>query len=595
MKLCPYCKSRIIADKSYACLKCDYELHPETSLWDGGFPCGGAGVAVAFNFVQLTVKNEIKTYEGKRGLAIYDYEGRNVGVLYRNRYETKVGKVRYGTYDVEAIFYREWREVFGNNRTISVVSPVLGRVALSRVRLLDYNEIAALVENAGEKKFLFFDLETNGSRSRSFALRERYYNVEVGIFWIAFIDGKAKIICKKGRFRQWDDSRDFRNAEKYFDFVVYAKDHAADWESVAEQFGADGDKYQSNDFFRGYVIFNLKESRHYVFCDNKPGFSRKWWMKLVNQNFDLIDPVAESLWDNFLELSFEVINIAFLAFPAIFSINRGLIESRAQRMAAYFSKTRDEIIKMYKKYPPAMLVTPSDIESALRFKKNKTEDIKSKIFEMPWAIDCITMEKDDEYCGFQSLEQLIEILQFLSFLFGDVISVQKRKFSKNETLKRFVLFKKNEDYYVVCLGMRTPEDKLLRAIFGNFPKIRYAKIARNKKLNLEESYLTIYAGCGKELDNFSKKYQEDKRFVCEVPPLDIFDRLNKCLVLKDGQEQAFARILLLDEKLTEKRNEYVQQLNRDEMTESEWEQREENSINYIFGSLSNFKNYILNN
>ena len=250
---------------------------------------------------------------------------------------------------------------------------------------------------------------------------------------------------------------------------------------------------------------------------------------------------------------------------------------------------------MYKKYPPAMLVTPSDIESALRFKKNKTEDIKSKIFEMPWAIDCITMEKDDEYCGFQSLEQLLEILQFLSFLFGDVISVQKRKFSKNETLKRFVLFKKNEDYYVVCLGMRTPEDKLLRAIFGNFPKIRYAKIARNKKLNLEESYLTIYAGCGKELDNFSKKYREGKRFVCEVPPLDIFDRLNKCLVLKDGQEQAFARILLLDEKLTEKRNEYVQQLNRDEMTESEWEQREENSINYIFGSLSNFKNYLLNN
>lgn len=156
MKLCPYCKSRIIADKSYACLKCDYELHPETSLWDGGFPCGGAGVAVAFNFVRLTVKNEIKTYEEKRGLTIYDYEGRNVGVLYRNRYETKVGEVRYGTYDVEAIFYREWREVFGNNRTISVVSPVYGLVALSRTRLLDYNEIAALVENAGEKKIPVF-------------------------------------------------------------------------------------------------------------------------------------------------------------------------------------------------------------------------------------------------------------------------------------------------------------------------------------------------------------------------------------------------------------------------------------------------------
>lgn len=155
MKLCPYCKSRIIADKSNACLKCDYELHPETSLWDGGFPCGGAGVAVAFNFVRLTVKNEIKTYEEKRGLTIYDYEGRNVGVLYRNRYETKVGEVRYGTYDVEAIFYREWREVFGNNRTISVVSPVYGLVALSRTRLLDYNEIAALVENAGEKNSCF--------------------------------------------------------------------------------------------------------------------------------------------------------------------------------------------------------------------------------------------------------------------------------------------------------------------------------------------------------------------------------------------------------------------------------------------------------
>ena len=289
MKLCPYCKSRIIADKSNACLKCAYELYPRLKP----SPNNGA-IAVAFNFVLLVVKNEIKTYEEKRGIAIYDREGRNVGVLYRNRYETKDGEIRYGTYDVEAIFYREWRAVFGNNRKISVVGTWLGLFTLSRVRLLDYNEIAELVKNSSEREFLLFDLGTNGSRSRNFALRGRYYNVEVGIFWIAFIDGKAKIICKKGRFRQWDDSRDFRNAEKYFDFVVYAKDHAAEWESVAEQFGADGDKYKSDDFFRGYVIFNLKESRHYVFCDNKPGFSRKWWMKLVNQNFDLIDPVSES-------------------------------------------------------------------------------------------------------------------------------------------------------------------------------------------------------------------------------------------------------------------------------------------------------------
>ena len=289
MKLCPYCKSRIITDKSYACLKCAYELYPRLKH----SPNNGT-IAVAFNFVLLVVKNEIKTYEEKRGLAIYDREGRNVGVLYRNRYETKDGEIRYGTYDVEAIFYREWREVFGNNRKISVVGTWLGLFTLSRVRLLDYNEIAELVKNSGEREFLLFDLGTNGSRSRNFALRERYYNIEVGIFWIAFIDGKAKIICKKGRFYQSDGNRDLRSAEKYFDFVVYAKDHAAEWESVAEQFGADGEKYKSDDFFRGYVIFNLKESRHYVFCDNKPGFSRKWWMELVNQNFDLIDPVSES-------------------------------------------------------------------------------------------------------------------------------------------------------------------------------------------------------------------------------------------------------------------------------------------------------------
>ena len=289
MKLCPYCKSRIITDKSYACLKCAYELYPRLKP----SPNNGA-IAVAFNFVLLVVKNEIKTYEEKRGLAIYDREGRNVGVLYRNRYETKDGEIRYGTYDVEAIFYREWREGVGNNRKFSVVGTWLGLFTLSRVRLLDYNEIAELVKNSGEREFLLFDLGTNGSRSRSFALRECYYNVEVGIFWIAFIDGKAKIICKKGRFYQSDGNRDFRSAEKYFDFVVYAKDYAAEWESVAEQFGADGDKYKSDDFFRGYVIFNLKESRHYVFCDNKPGFSRKWWMELVNQNFDLIDPVSES-------------------------------------------------------------------------------------------------------------------------------------------------------------------------------------------------------------------------------------------------------------------------------------------------------------
>ena len=82
MKLCPYCKSRIIADKSNACLKCAYELYPRLKP----SPNNGA-IAVAFNFVLLVVKNEIKTYERKRGLAIYDYEGRNVGVLYRNRYD----------------------------------------------------------------------------------------------------------------------------------------------------------------------------------------------------------------------------------------------------------------------------------------------------------------------------------------------------------------------------------------------------------------------------------------------------------------------------------------------------------------------------
>ena len=313
MNVCPYCqRCRWIDDDSYACIECDDRLRPETSVFSGGTSSSCTEQAADFRFVPLTVKNEMKYCQEKAtcGFAIYDNDGKNVGVLYQQVddgiYKTgdwECKKIRHGTYDVEAVFYDEYRETFGNNRKISVTNVKQGELGVEavprgEVRLIDYNEIAELVKKAGEKTFLFFDLEANENQSRNFLSRARYYNVEVGLFWIIFWGGEVKIICKKGVFYQSGGMRKWQKADHNLEEAMsYDGDHEPEWKSVADQFGADGKeivkKYRSDDFFRGYVIFNFKENRHYIYCDIKMFYPGEYWLNLLGQKFNLINPVIE--------------------------------------------------------------------------------------------------------------------------------------------------------------------------------------------------------------------------------------------------------------------------------------------------------------
>lgn len=133
MKLCPVCKNAIIPDAWKYCLACQYEIDPKHAAWDGGFPCGWMGKMVAFKCINLTVKNEIVECENEKGFAIYDENDKNVGVLYQkideDNYETRCRMIR-GEFlrrrlsqdkcDVEAVFFKKYRDVYGDNRKIVI-------------------------------------------------------------------------------------------------------------------------------------------------------------------------------------------------------------------------------------------------------------------------------------------------------------------------------------------------------------------------------------------------------------------------------------------------------------------------------------------
>ena len=187
MKLCPVCKEAIIPDKWPYCFVCEHKIDPQNSAWDGGFPCGAAGRAVAYKGVNLIVKNEIVECDGEVGFAIYDDNDQNVGVLYqktddgnymiwhdsnrgvwcdgerfgftdkvdysRDDNKTEIDRIHVtpGDYDVEAVFFSQFRDVFGDNRKIAV-----GMYHMPYYET--YDEIRKSVEKQGSVEYTFFCL-----------------------------------------------------------------------------------------------------------------------------------------------------------------------------------------------------------------------------------------------------------------------------------------------------------------------------------------------------------------------------------------------------------------------------------------------------
>ena len=191
MKLCPVCKKSIIPDKWQYCYACEHKIDPKNSVWDGGFPCGIVGRIVGYNGVDLVVKNEIVECESQKGFAIYDENNQNIGVLYQKvddgNYKMWYGdnyldcqqsdeygnpkeefvKLFPGEYDVEAVFFDQYRNVYGDNR----------KIMISRYHIFsfdNFDKISKDVSKYGSSEFTFFNLQVSPSRERFIQARRDY-------------------------------------------------------------------------------------------------------------------------------------------------------------------------------------------------------------------------------------------------------------------------------------------------------------------------------------------------------------------------------------------------------------------------------------
>lgn len=84
----------------------------------------------------------------------------------------------------------------------------------------------------------------------------------------------------------------------------------------------------------------------------------------------------------------------------------------------------------------------------------------------------------------------------------------------------------------------------------------------------------------------------DGTYCCEAPPLDVFKSLDDMPVLKNGKRQSFTRIVRLNKELTEKHKEYFEQIDKSILQNKEEPEIMIDWVNYIFGSLENYKNYL---
>lgn len=184
------------------------------------------------------------------------------------------------------------------------------------------------------------------------------------------------------------------------------------------------------------------------------------------------------------------INDVYKLYPSILELPNGLVVSRAERLINFFSCSVENIYEMYKRYLPTMLYMPSEIETILRYKHNKTAAIKRAILEYPWILACISKHKNHEYCGFQSLEQFIIVAKLISRQFGEVISVFKRRWNSNNNDITYLLTRIEDEYYLLCLGAFVDDEFDDPMI--NHHTITYQRIPKNSICDLEQFVIYSY-------------------------------------------------------------------------------------------------------
>lgn len=269
----------------------------------------GSGEA---RFVSLLIKAEKIERAGETGFAVYDGDGKNVGLVYKKKDDGiykfwvenggvppkkknaekpknwKNGvewseKLPHGNYDVEAAFYEEFYDIYGDNRKIYLTN--------EEGLLVDFGDLCKKLEETGESELRFFRLQRGDADTKEAELRAGYRKIEAGVFWVCGDDKGATLLFDKGKY--------VRNGKKYVgekvvkdeDGINYKPSHKKAWEAVVQT--AEGKKYAAAafaDYPRGRIWYDKEETCHYVMFDSGLSSVVSRLKKELEKAFDLISP-----------------------------------------------------------------------------------------------------------------------------------------------------------------------------------------------------------------------------------------------------------------------------------------------------------------
>ena len=207
---------------------------------------------------------------------------------------------------------------------------------------------------------------------------------------------------------------------------------------------------------------------------------------------------------DFLSINIDEAAILFKEKPNIIEISETALRARFEKVRVYLGCSEEDLKKAYRDYPLFIGMKSWEIDYILRFKINRTDDVKKAILRTPWVLDCISSTDSQEYCGFECLQDLLALAEDLTNYFGKIVRVYRDVWEINQCHYqiRYLLAKRNEGgYYLVCLGGTDPVQLLLKATLGKIVKynnITYQIVPETDLQNLDTYfyYARIRFGVG---------------------------------------------------------------------------------------------------
>ncbi len=199
----------------------------------------------------------------------------------------------------------------------------------------------------------------------------------------------------------------------------------------------------------------------------------------------------------FFNISRNVLIEKLISYPNLIGVNLTTINEKIDDISSYLNCSTNDIKKMFLIYPPSMFFSSNYIHSILRFNKNRTDKNFKLILKHPYIINSITTVPNYEYCGFESIQQLSIIFDFINLTFGEILSVNQHKWSDKNPLVTYILTKtKKDNYCLISFGFKNIEEFLLQSIFKvNTPlslNIYYQYIKLPNAIELEELFKIHY-------------------------------------------------------------------------------------------------------